>query len=140
MVGAGLAHAEVKVGSVDRPPAAPAHGAETLAGAHQLTGPHRGRGEVEVGDLVATVGGEHPHREARRARDPRESDGARRRGGDHLTIGGGDVDAPVLAARVGVRDVSIGSEDLTGDRPRPVARRGGDGRSDEDGEQDSGEE
>jgi hypothetical protein len=63
VVGARFAHAEVKVGSVDRSAAAPAHGPERLAGTHGLAGADVGRGEVEVGDLVAPVGGAHPDRE-----------------------------------------------------------------------------
>jgi hypothetical protein len=135
MVATRLPNAEVQVGRLDRASPGTSHRAETLAGNHRLAGAHGQRPQVEIGEIEATVGGADADGQARRAREPGEGHLPGRGRHHRLTLLTGDVDAAVLAGRVGVVAVAVRRQDLPDERPRPVS--GGRGRQ---GEQERGKQ
>ena len=113
---------EVEVRRLHRAAPARADGAEALTRGDLLALADRHRGQVQVGSVEAAVGGAHRHGEAGRAGRPGE---AHRAGGGRAhgaPTRRRDVDAAVLAARVGVVAVAVGREDLSLDRPAPAGR------------------
>jgi hypothetical protein len=123
MAAAGLAHPEMQVGWLGRPRSRRADGTDPFTGRHGLAFLHRRGGEMKVGRVKA-VERTDAEREPRRAGGTGEADGAAH--GRHHRLPGfpRNVDAAVLAARVGVVTVGVRSDDLAAQRPYPGGRRG----------------
>jgi hypothetical protein len=136
VVGAGVSHAKVEVRLLGRPNPGRADVADPLAGRHPLALPHRDGREVEVGGVVAAVGGANAHGDARRPGHAGEADLAGGRGHDRRPHLARDVDAAVLAAGVWIVAVPIRRDHLAVEGPHPRGPRWWSGQ--DEGEEDRG--
>ncbi len=115
---AGVADAEVQVWTIDGPRSRRADGADPLPRLHGLALSHRRRGQVKVGGVEA-VESTDAHGDSRGTGGAGEADASARGRHHRLSRFARYVDAPVLAACVGVVPVRVGRDDLAMQRPDP---------------------
>ncbi len=119
VAGPRVAHAEVQVRLLGRADAGGADRADALSRRDPVALAHGERGQVQVRGVVGAVGRADAHGDpgaSGRAGEAHVAAGGR---DDRAADGGPDVDAAVLAGRVGVVAVAVGREHLTVDGPGP---------------------
>ena len=123
VIAAGHAHSEVQVRRLGRALAGRADRPDPLARGDLVASAHRGRRQMEVRGVEPSVGRADRDHQAGRPERARVADGPARRGADGVADRARDVDPAVLPGGVGIVAVAVVGQDLSLDRPGPVARR-----------------